>query len=195
LRAPTPTAAATLITPDIRETRSALAQFQTTLNKQIQTKLNTEQQRLDFAAQGLKHPRDRLILQAGELRQLTLKLDAAYRHKLETGRRRLENLHSRIQSNSPENRLNTQRYSLDKLVNRLNQRTSVKLKTDQANLDRYRAALQAFSPLQTLARGFSILQNEHGELVRSSDQVKSGEHIQARLHRGELDVKVIRKNK
>ncbi len=190
LRAPTPTAAATLITPDIRETRSALSQFQRTLHKQIQNKLNTEQQRLDFAAQGLKHPRDRLILQAGELRQLTLKLDAAYSHKLETGRRRLESLHSRVQSNSPENRLNTQRYSLDKLVSRLNQHISFKLKTDQANLDQYRTALQAFSPLQTLARGFSILQNEQGELIRSSEQVALGDNVQARLHNGTLGFEV-----
>ena len=57
-------------------------------------------------------------------------------------------------------------------------------------LGRYNAALQAFNPMKTLARGFSILQNDHGEVIRSSDQVKTSENIHARLHQGELDLKV-----
>jgi len=195
LRAPTPTAAATLITPDIRETYSALTQFQSVLNSQIRYKLNTGQQHLDFAARGLKHPRDRLNMRAGELQRLTLKLNAAYLQKLDTRQRSIEHLRTRVQAHSPETRLNTQRYTLDKLVIRLNQHIATKLKSSQASLGQYSATLQAFSPLQTLARGFSILHNEDGEIIRSSHQVKNGESIHARLHEGKLDMKVSGKDK
>lgn len=190
VRAPTPTAAATLITPDIEELYAALTQFQSLLNKQIQNNLNTRQQRLDYATQGLKHPRDRLLMQAGVLQRLELQLSAAYQKILESRRRNLENLQIGLQSCSPENRLNTQRYALDKLSGRMNQAISVKLKNEQALLGRYNASLQAFNPMKTLARGFSILQNERGELIRSSDEVKTGEAIHARLHQGELDLEV-----
>jgi exodeoxyribonuclease VII large subunit len=195
IRAPTPTAAATLITPDIEDLYAVLTQFQSLLNRQIQNNLNTRQQRLDFATQGLKHPRDRLLMQAGKLQRLELQLNAAYQQTLESSRRSLGNLQTRLQACSPENRLNTQRYTLDKLSGRLNQAITIKLNNEQARLQRYSATLQAFNPMKTLARGFSILQNEHGEVIRSSDQVKTGEGIHAKLHQGELDVKISGKSR
>ena len=195
LRAPTPTAAATLITPDIEEIKASLIQFQSLLDNRIQIKLNSRQQSLDFAAQRLKHPRDRLVLQAGDLQQLRLRLSAAYQKTPETGRRRLERLRSSLQLLAPNNRLNSQGYTLEKLSDRLNQLVAERLNKENARLKQNTAALQAFSPLQTLARGYSILQNQQGEIVRSSDRIKTGEHIHARLHKGTLDVEVKGKTK
>jgi exodeoxyribonuclease VII large subunit len=67
---------------------------------------------------------------------------------------------------------------------------STRLKNEQALLGRYDATLQAFNPMKTLARGFSILQDKHGEVIRSSGQVKAGERIHARLHQGKLNLEV-----
>ena len=52
------------------------------------------------------------------------------------------------------------------------------------------ATLQAFSPRQTLERGYSILQTEAGEIVRSVDQVGAGDRLDAELYRGKLSLKV-----
>ncbi len=195
MRAPTPTAAAALITPDIKEINASLTQFLFLLNNRIQIKLDTGQQRLDFAAQRLKHPRERLRLQAGELQQLRLRLSAAYQKTPESGRRRLEHLRSSVQLLSPKNRLVSQRHALETLSVRLDQLVAERLNKERARLKQNTTALQAFSPLQTLKRGYSILQNQQGEIVRSSEQVVTGEHIHARLHEGELDVQVNRKTK
>ena len=48
------------------------------------------------------------------------------------------------------------------------------------------AQLQAFSPLAVLERGYSITQNERGEVVREPDQAPPGEKLQTRLPRGVL---------
>ncbi|MCP3955573.1 MAG: exodeoxyribonuclease VII large subunit, partial [Desulfobacterales bacterium] len=54
----------------------------------------------------------------------------------------------------------------------------------------HKATLQAFNPLQTLARGYSILQNDNGDIIRRNSQVHRGEDIQARLHVGILELEV-----
>ena len=190
LRAPTPTAAATLITPDIEEISASLARFQSVLDNRIQIKIDFGQQRLDIAAQGLKHPRDRLALQTAQLQQLRLRLKTAYQKTPETGQRRLEHLGSSLQLLAPNNRLNSQRHTLEKLSDRLIRLIMEQLNKENAKLKQNTTALEAFSPLQTLARGYSILLNQHGEIIRSSGQVKTGEHIHARLHEGEMEVQV-----
>jgi exodeoxyribonuclease VII large subunit len=190
LRAPTPTAAATLITPDIKETRSTLYQYKSMLEKRMQHRLDTDQQRLDFTVQRLKHPRDRLAIQTGELQKLGFKLISAYQRKLEIGQRSLENIRARLQTRSPITAMNTRSYALESLSDRLNRTIADRLNMEGSRLRQYTATLQAFSPLQTLARGYSILQNEHGEVIRSADQVSKGEDIHARLHQGELGVTV-----
>ncbi len=190
LRAPTPTAAATLITPDIKETRLTLNQYRSMLEKRMQHRLDTGQQSLDFTLQQLKHPRDRLAIQASELQGLSLKLNAAYQRKLEFGQRSLENLRARLQTRAPITGMNTRSYALESLSDRLNRTIADRLNMEGSRLRQYTATLQAFSPLQTLARGYSILQNEHGEIIRSADQVSKGEDIHARLHQGKLDFTV-----
>jgi len=51
-------------------------------------------------------------------------------------------------------------------------------------------ALDAVSPLATLSRGYAIVQQDQGQIVHSTAQVKVGEQVQARLHRGRLYCRV-----
>jgi len=46
------------------------------------------------------------------------------------------------------------------------------------------------SPLATIARGYSILQREEGQVVRSTREVVAGETVTARLADGELQLRV-----
>jgi exodeoxyribonuclease VII large subunit len=48
--------------------------------------------------------------------------------------------------------------------------------------------LNAVSPLQTLGRGYAILQAEDGVIVRDSHDVKKGDLISARIGRGKLEL-------
>jgi exodeoxyribonuclease VII large subunit len=52
-------------------------------------------------------------------------------------------------------------------------------------------ALQALSPLSVLARGYALVYNADGILLRSADETAAGQNIRARLSRGSLEARVI----
>ncbi len=52
------------------------------------------------------------------------------------------------------------------------------------------ASLEAMSPLKVLARGYSIARTENGAVLKCASQVKAGESVSIRLHRGEVDCRV-----
>jgi len=186
VRAPTPTAAATLVTPDVSEARQALRQSQSSLDDNIRQILNNAQQRMDFAAQGLTHPRQRIELQSGELKRLILRLDAAQQNKLQSRAQTLNKLKMRLHSIAPGSQLQTNQYTVLTLGERMANSINRSLSAHQAALEKSVARLEALSPLKTLGRGYAILQNQHGDVIDNSAQVADGETIQARLHRGKL---------
>ena len=53
--------------------------------------------------------------------------------------------------------------------------------------------LEAMSPLKVLTRGYSMVQTERGEVVRSVSQVSLGERIRVRLSDGTLSATVMKK--
>lgn len=55
------------------------------------------------------------------------------------------------------------------------------------------ASLDALSPLAVLRRGFSITENEKGEIVRDSERVETGETVKIRLAKGRIEAKVTKK--
>ena len=56
-------------------------------------------------------------------------------------------------------------------------------------LSRLSGQLHALSPLQVLARGYSVTTNAKGELIHSSQQVTTGEMLNVQLHQGTLKVR------
>ena len=60
------------------------------------------------------------------------------------------------------------------------------LTTPHRRLSALAASLDALSPLKVLGRGYSMLTNEDGEIIRSSAEVSPGEQIKATLAQGQL---------
>jgi exodeoxyribonuclease VII large subunit len=53
------------------------------------------------------------------------------------------------------------------------------------------ASLDALSPLSVLGRGFSIAENEQGEILRDAAKVKKGDKLKIRLANGKLETEVL----
>ena len=81
-------------------------------------------------------------------------------------------------------------------TNRMASSASIAVLYDR-NLGRFRnrfssmaERLQAYGPLATLKRGFSLTRNEKKELIRSVEGIEPGDALEVILERGALDVRV-----
>ncbi len=190
LRAPTPTAAAALITPDIAELKRSLAHLNSSLGLEIEQKLATLQQGLDITKQRLKHPADRLGLQSGLLEQSKLKLRASYLEQLQDRGRHLAQLKLRLRTCAPAVQMAYQSNALNRLNFRLDKAIQNLLVNKYNTLERLNIKNNAFSPHHTLARGYAIVQNAEGALIRSANELKLGDSVQAKLYRGSITATV-----
>jgi exodeoxyribonuclease VII large subunit len=88
-------------------------------------------------------------------------------------------------------RLQAERQQLQQRRSQLEQRhPQLLLQQHRQQLKQARALLQALSPRHLLERGFSLVRDSQGQLLRSVQQASSGEAIVVQLADGEVDAKV-----
>jgi exodeoxyribonuclease VII large subunit len=59
-----------------------------------------------------------------------------------------------------------------------------------SRIEQLQGRLQALSPLNILERGYALVFDSEGQLLKSSQQVRAGQEINARLHRGKIRARV-----
>ncbi len=187
-RAPTPTAAAELVSPDVAELRAQLSAMRATLTRVVRRVLDTAGQRLDRAARSLISPaerlqreRDRLALFATKTRNATLK-------RLEESRFQCAMLRQRVTASVVD--IGQLQTDLQRLQRRFMQAQWRLIATCRSQLHGARQAMVLLDPARVLDRGYSIVEHQ-GLVVRDASQVVAGDRVQVRLARGKLDASVI----
>ncbi len=93
---------------------------------------------------------------------------------------------SQIISKAPHNRLKIQHQLVTQFALRLERAIKVRIEQLNFKVQRFASTLEALSPLKVLERGYSIIEDEKGTSVRSSDKIQTGDLIKVRLHKGSL---------
>ncbi|MEH0372469.1 exodeoxyribonuclease VII large subunit [Vibrio mimicus] len=188
VRAPTPSAAAELVSRDNRHKQQALHQWQAKLASGMRHYL--AQQHTQFARIQHKldkqHPQARLERQQQQLDELSLRLEQKMHQRLATQQQRWDRLSHKIQLNSPTHLIRQQRFNLLQQEQRLTQSIQHHLIQSRHQLALLSEKMDAVSPLATLARGYSVTRTAQGELVRQSAQVKPGDTLVTQLMDGEI---------
>jgi exodeoxyribonuclease VII large subunit len=140
-RAPTPTGAAVMVTPNIADLRLELA-------------------------------------------QLAGRLGSAQQVRLELARSRWLESSTRLRRVSPLRRIQDDRQRLDQAQVRLERALGQTLRLEQARLHGVRERLRTLSPLAVLQRGYAVVQDSSGALVRRAAQVHPGQELSIRLSGG-----------
>lgn len=188
--APTPSAAAERLVPSAPELSQRLEQLFQRLARIQQHQLGQQAQRLDHLRLRLRHPGEGLRRQREALGQLRQRLARALQASLSVHQRHQQGLARRLTLRNPADHLAQARQDHRRLKQRLlaAQRNNLQYRRDQFS-SRMRE-LQAVSPLSVLGRGYAILSNENGRVIRNADQTRPGDTLIARLGEGELTLTV-----
>jgi exodeoxyribonuclease VII, large subunit len=188
LRAPTPSAAAELVSRDQQQQLHKVAQYQHRLQQAIQLRLQQNhlvwQQK--FTRLNIQNPEFQLRQKIQKQDELQSRLERAMVQKMRQSRQQWEREHQRLQHQSPQQRLPLLTKQHSHLLQRLLAAIQNKQHNGEQTLSRLSSQLNALSPLQVLARGYSVTTNANGELIHNSHQVTEGEKLSIRLHEGTL---------
>lgn len=187
VRAPTPSAAAELLSPDREAWLGRLRRVEIRLVQRTRQQLRQREQQVEWLTKRLKHPGRRLQENAQRLDELEMRLAQAWRNLSRHKRSRLETLHARLERHHPATRLYQLQQSQRELSRRLQQAMRLHLKQLRQMLAAQAHALGTVSPLATLGRGYAIVSIEKTDKVlHQSNEVAVGDRIRARLHHGQL---------
>lgn len=193
LRAPTPTGAAELVTPDSAEWQRALDDTGQRLRKLLGEQLAGLRERLDWCSERLQqlHPARLLHERVQRLDELDLRLQQSARNHLQTAAARLAAWFARLQQHNPAHALAALKSRSDVLDQRLSAAARRHLESVRSRLQLAARALDTVSPLATLERGYAILSDAAGgAVITSANQVQLGQMLDARLADGKLSAKV-----
>lgn len=189
-RAPTPSAAAELLSPDQREWQQRLEAIEANLVRLIRRRLADAATELNHLRRRLKHPGAQLREQAQRLDDLEQRLVRAQTNLLQRRRSELALLESRLHAHSPLPRLQRLQRETEQLGQRLEAAMRQRLHQANERLAHLAQMLDSLSPLATLSRGYAIVTDSEGRVVTDAAAVTVGDQVQARLARGRLGLTV-----
>ena len=145
--------------------------------------LTDKSQQPDFLGRRLQHPGERLQRQRQLLQAQQLRLARASVQLLQARQRRLEQCQHRLQRTRPD--LARWQQLLARRGDQLRQLIHQQWQQRQLVLARHQATLAAINPEAVLQRGYAIVQQQDGTVVRSAAQLRAGELLHIRLAEGE----------
>lgn len=193
LRAPTPTAAIELTTPDAAVLSRRLEQINTTLHRSLSRALQTANLRLRVVQQGaLGHPLRALAPFAQRLDEQETALQAAAHDKTTATAAHLGVLSARISARAQLPRLAAARSTLEATERRLSAAAATRLSQYRTALQIHSAQIDAASPQRALERGFALIHTPEGRLARSTADLPPGSEATLRLADGSRSVRITR---
>ncbi|MBA8734466.1 exodeoxyribonuclease VII large subunit [Chromobacterium violaceum] len=187
-RAPTPTAAAELVSPNREHLAIQLEQTKRALERALSRLLTDKTQQLDFLGRRLTHPGARLQVQRERLDALSSALGQRVQAAFEQGRWRLQLAGTRLSRHQPD---------LDVGKQALRQRQAALLRARDRLLERraqqlaqLAATLTALNPEAVLARGYAIVQKQDGRAVKNPAELADREKVTLRLAEGSAEARI-----
>ena len=194
VRAPTPSAAAELVSRNQTELLQQLQYRRQRLEIALDRLFAEKRQKLKHLSLRLhnQHPQAQLRIQQQLITQLSHRLQQSLRHRWQKKAENLTALSIRLYKNPLPLHLQQYEQQLEQLKVRLNSHMNLTLSLQQKQLSHLCGKLDSLSPLKVLARGYSITQNQQNFTIRSMKDVNVGEQIKTRLPDGDIISQVIR---
>ncbi len=192
LRAPTPSAAAELVIRSRQEIEAQAEEMHRRLERAVRYRLLMARQELTELAQhgAFRSMMDGIHRGQQNLDERRFRLEKAERQLLEQCRRRLETASAAVRHYDARRRLAAVRQQLEAQISNLAAAMRARLLAGRAALDRRTASLEALSPVAILNRGYALVFDAQGQLVKDAERLAVGDELSARLARGKVRARV-----
>ncbi len=197
LRAPTPSAAAELITPHQDELLDTVTQYESTLLYLVRDLFSNLHQAIDWLSQRLQslHPQQVIQRKQEHLIELQRRALSAVKFNLSEQRNFLSKLLFKFENQSPKTRVQEAKFKLNQLHKQIHSSIELKFEQKQQAFHTLARTLDAISPLATLNRGYAIASREtDGQILHDYKQVALNDRINIQLAKGHLSARVEKKS-
>jgi len=181
-RAPTPTAAAQMASPDRAELRQDLGHLSQRLSRVTERALERRMQQLDVLARRLIHPGERIANQLSQLGHLASRLRGAWTHGAENSVWQLREMYQQLLALRPDfAALAIQQRSLSQ---RLAGAAAHRVDALRSDVKSLAAQLAQLNPRAVFERGYSTVETAAGKIVRDSAQLKLDAEVKLTFAKG-----------
>ncbi|MBY4895495.1 exodeoxyribonuclease VII large subunit [Cupriavidus sp. AU9028] len=186
VRAPTPTGAAELVSPDRAHLLAQARRGGVALAQAMRRQLERRAQHLDWLARRVRSPQAQLRERRAQLDYLSRHLRAGLQESVLRRRHRVQVLTMRWQALRPDPAAAGRR--LDRLAVRMQAAQERQQERAAQRLQRVAGALELLAPQRTLERGYAVMLDGRGKAVRSPSQLRAGTSVEVHLASGVADV-------
>lgn len=189
LRAPTPTAAAELATPDGPEWDRKLNRMQQALHASARNAVLHARLKLDVYLRGKLLDTDSLLAPyAQRLDGMEEALMDTFLERIDQNTLRINQLEHRLQLSHPSHLNRERAQQLAALQSRLLHAASARMAEHSSYVTLLQTRLEAHNPEKTLSRGYALVENQNRQLIRKTEQVHAGEKLKIRVFNGRFSV-------
>lgn len=188
LRAATPSAAAELLSQDMQHYVRHIQQLEQRSVRAWYTQLQVKKALIGHLQARLHplNPKRRIEQQSQQLDGLNERLLRSIQQGLRQHAQQQQSLLHRLQQQHPERDVQALKGTLTQLQDRLHHAMQAFVRQKQKQFVAQQQALHIVSPLNTLARGYSMTFDEQHQLVRDAAQVQEGQQITTRVAEGQV---------
>jgi exodeoxyribonuclease VII large subunit len=192
LRAPTPSAAAEIVIRSQQELQESVSALRERLRRAIQYRLLYQRQHLTGLEKNRVFARieDAIARRQQRVDDLRFRLESLMRARLGDAARRLDLGLSRLAQRDLRQQFTMQKRELRARLQALAAATKRYLAHRRSRLEQAAGKLDTLSPLAILERGYSLIFDAQGTLVKDASELEPGDRIHARLAQGEIDARV-----
>lgn len=192
MRAPTPSAAVELVVPDAGELRSRVTRSMDALKRAMENRLRHDTAILTSARRALmpRDPERALREPIQNLDRFRQALKTASENQLSELLSQLKELSALHAAHHPERVMQRREEKLDHARSLLERAGKSALQQSVDRLQALASLVRTLGPESTFARGFSITQDEEGNIITDASTVKEGSKLTSKLAKGELKSRV-----
>ena len=186
LRAPTPTAAAELVSQGMFELTEQLESMKNILAREIHAKIDAHKNAVRELSFKIKNPKDLIKSWAQMIDLAEIKLSNHIKSKLKDVGNKVARYEQVIFSQSPNTKLITLKNNISGNASMLKKAIKGYLKESSAQTLILKEKIEALNPLAILDRGFSVSFDENGNILKNTNGLTKGDLIKTRLAKGEI---------